>query len=312
MMTLDDLRLLVKIAELGSLTAAAHQTGRLPATVSATLKRLERDLDTRLFDRTTRAIRLTDAGRGYITRLRTALDLLDDAAGQLRDDRDGLSGPLRISAPSDLGRTLVAPWLDLFQERHPGITVTLLLGDRLADLLRDDVDMALRYGRLADSGLTRKILCANHRVIVASPAYLDRHGRPATPADLAEHSTLALMRDGEAVSDWPLTRITAAGTMAGGGPADSLTVTTRPARVSDDGAVVRQWALDGRGLACKSHLDVAADLRAGRLEQVLPDWRGDDTPLQLLTLDRRHRPRRMQALADFLAAQVAAHLRAVA
>lgn len=306
MMTLDDLRLLVKIAELGSLTAAAHQTGRLPATVSATLKRLERDLDTRLFDRTTRAIRLTDAGRGYIARLRTALDLLDDAAGQLRDDRDDLSGPLRISAPSDLGRTLVAPWLDHFQERHPGITVTLLLGDRLADLLRDDVDMALRYGRLADSGLTRKVLCASHRVIVASPAYLDRHGRPATPADLAEHATLALMRDGEAVTGWPLTRMTT------GGPADSLTITTRPARVSDDGAVVRQWTLAGRGLAFKSWLDVAADLRAGRLEQVLPDWQGDDAPLQLLTLDRRHRPRRVQALADFLATRVAAHLRAAA
>lgn len=294
MIALDDLRLLVRIADAGNLSAAARQLGWLPATASAALKRVETELGARLFERTTRSMRPTEAGQRYLGYARQALEALDEGAESLGQDRTELSGPIRIAATSDLGRHILRPWLDAFCDEHPGVRVTLVLGDRLADLMREDLDFALRYGHLQDSALVRRPLASHPRVIVGAPSYFKQHGRPTHPSDLADHRCLILLRNGEPVTRWLLTHAS--------GPAP---IDVRGDFQCDDGAVVRDWAIAGRGLAFKSWLDVAQDVSAGRLEVALPAWSHAPTPLQLVALARRHRPARLTACADFLAARFA-------
>ncbi|WP_346824903.1 LysR family transcriptional regulator [Ralstonia solanacearum] len=294
MIALDNLRLLVRIADAGNLSAAARQLGWLPATASAALKRVEGELGARLFERTTRSMRPTEAGQRYLGHARQALEALDEGAESLGQDRTALAGPIRIAATSDLGRNLLRPWLDAFCDEHPGVRVTLVLGDRLADLMREDIDFALRYGHLQDSALVRRPLASHPRVIVGAPSYFRRHGRPAHPDALRDHRCLILLRSGEPVTRWQLTHA--------GGPAP---VDVRGDFQCDDGAVLRDWAIAGRGLAFKAWLDVAQDVYAGRLEVALPAWAHAPTPLQLVSLARRHRPARLTACADFLAARFA-------
>jgi len=181
MIALDDLRLLVRIADAGNLSAAARQLGWLPATASAALKRVETELGARLFERTTRSMRPTEAGQRYLGYARQALEALDEGAESLGQDRTELSGPIRIAATSDLGRHILRPWLDAFCDEHPGVRITLVLGDRLADLMREDLDFALRYGHLQDSALVRRPLASHPRVIVGAPSYFKKHGRLLSP-----------------------------------------------------------------------------------------------------------------------------------
>ncbi len=307
MVALDDLRLMVKIAEFGSLSVAARHLGLLPATASAALKRMETTLGARLFERSTRSVRPTDAGALYLAQCRQALEQLDAAADRLAGDRQRFAGPLRVAAPSDFGRTLLNGWLEEFQDQHPAIRVTLLLGDDLADLLREDVDCALRYGQLADSSLRRRWMAASRRVLVAAPAYLDAHGAPDHPDDLVRHRCLTLLRGSEPVNRWRLVGPTGAGETE-----RTCQIAVDGARATNDGALLRDWVIGGGGVAYKSWLDVAADLRADRLRRVLPRWRGEDAPLQLLFGSGPQRPLRVDALADHLAARIAAHAAAFA
>lgn len=297
MTTLDELRLLLRIAEHGSLTIAARQLGLLPATASAALKRIERELGARLFERSTRSVRPTDAGAAYLASCRDALERLDEAADRLSSAGQRFAGPVRLAAPSDFGRTVLGPWLDEFQARHPRITLTLLLGDRLADLLREDVDCALRYGQLEDSTLRRRLVASSRRVLVAAPSYLDTHGVPVDPGSLRSHRCLVLLRGREPINRWRLS----------GPDGTTRQVVAEAFRATDDGALLRDWAIAGLGIAYKSWLDVAADVHGGRLRLVLPAWSGEDAPLQLLFTAARHRPMRVDALADHLAARIAAY-----
>lgn len=234
---------------------------------------METELGARLFERTTRSMRPTEAGQRYLGYARQALEALDEGAESLGQDRTELSGPIRIAATSDLGRHILRPWLDAFCDEHPGVRITLVLGDRLADLMREDLDFALRYGHLQDSALVRRPLASHPRVIVGAPSYFKKHGRPAHPSDLADHRCLILLRNGEPVTRWQLTHAS--------GPA---LIDVRGDFQCDDGAVVRDWAVAGRGLAFKSWLDVAQDVSAGRLEVALPAWSHAPTPLQLVAL----------------------------
>ncbi|QNM96172.1 LysR family transcriptional regulator [Chitinimonas koreensis] len=294
MIALDDLRLLIRIEELGNLSAAARQLGWLPASASAALKRVEGELGARLFERTTRSMRASPAGRHYLAACREALAALEAGAEGLAQDRAALAGTVRIAAPSDLGRTLLRDWLDQLQAAHPQLRVTVRLGDQLSDLLRDDVDFALRYGQLADSALLRRPLANVRRLVVGAPAYFARRGRPASPAELADHNCLVLLRGDAAIDGWTL--------LADG---RETVVNVAGDRQSDDGALLRDWALAGHGLCYKSWFDVAGDVAAGRLEAALPAASAPEVSLQLVSLARRHRPRRLEACADFLAERCA-------
>lgn len=286
----DDLQLFVRAAELGSLSAAARQLDLSPAVASAALKRLEAQLSVRLLARSTRSLRLTAEGEGFLNHARVALASLEEGRRALAQGQAEVSGVLQLSAPSDFGRNVLLPWLDQLQHEHPLLNVRLLLGDRNADLFRQPVDVALRYGNPEDSSLVALALCPdNRRVLCAAPDYLARHGEPGTVAQLAEHNCL-LYQLGERVHDqWRFS--------------DALTTHTvlvRGDRFCDDADVVRRWAVAGVGIAYKSWLDVAADVQAGRLKVLLPGVRGEAAPLNLLCTHRAQLGKPVQLLRDVL------------
>ena len=194
MLRFDDLQLFVRAADLGSLSAAARVMDMSPAVASAALKRIEAQLGSRLLARSTRSLRLTAEGEGFLEYARTALASLDEGRRVLARGQDEVSGVLQLSAPSDFGRNLLLPWLDEFQREHPQLTVRLLLGDRIADLFRQPVDIALRYGEPEDSSLVAlPVAPDNRRVLCASPDYLARKGEPRQLEQLLQHNCLLYM-----------------------------------------------------------------------------------------------------------------------
>src|SRR3954471_3051903 len=167
-----DLHVLVQTARGGTLTAAANALGVTPAAASATLKRLEAQLGTRLFERSTRAMRLTQPGQILLDYAQRAFELLDEGESQVDADRATLVGTVRVAAPSDLTRSVLLPLFDEFLAAHPGVQLRLSVADRVLDVLKDEVDVAVRYGALPDSRLVARTLALSHPVCSASPDYL--------------------------------------------------------------------------------------------------------------------------------------------
>jgi DNA-binding transcriptional LysR family regulator len=289
-MNLRDLELFVTTAEQGGLSAAARALAISPAVASAGLKRLEADLGAALFVRTTRSMRLTVAGERLLARCRPLLDGLREAEEELRAGENAIEGQLQISMPSDLGRHVVLQWLNAFQARHPGVTLRLQLTDRLADIYREPVDIALRFGKpRASSMVALPLLETNRRVLCAAPAYLARHGAPASPHELAAHNCLCFMVD-ETVNDrWRFRK-----------GDDEIEVAVRGDRVADDSEIVRRWALDGLGLCYRSRIDVHADLARGALRVVCAEWEGNNQPLYMVLANRRQVSPAVRVLREFL------------
>lgn len=277
MIRLDDLALFLRTAALGSFSNAAREAGLLPGQVSAAIQRLERELEIRLFVRTTRSLRLTAEGEQYLPYASEALAMLEEGRGQWKGKPDELSGMLRISAPSDLGRNVLLPWITDFREAHPRLSLRLFLSDRVADVFREAVDIAIRYGVSEEANYVALPLApANRRVLAASPAYLERHGRPRSLDDLASHRCVLYALGGRVYDNWVF-------------PAERQ---RRLVKVSgpmfcDDADVARRWAIDGRGIVYKSWLDLCDDVRAGRLEVLLPDQPGEAAPLNLVCPHRK-------------------------
>jgi DNA-binding transcriptional LysR family regulator len=290
MLRFDDLALFVRTAELGSLSAAARELNCSPAVASAALKRLEAQLQARLLLRSTRSLRLTAEGEQYLAHARAALLSLESGRQQLAGVKAEISGVLQIAAPSDFGRNALLPWLDQFQAERPQLSLRLLLSDRNADLFRQPVDIALRYGEPEDSSLVAlSVAPDNRRVLCGAPDYFARHGKPRTPAELHRHNCLLYMLGGRVHERW---------SFAAGKQREALTVSGN--RVSDDADVVRRWAVAGQGLVYKSWLDVAGDVQAGRLEVALGDWQGEPTPLNLICAHRDQLSGPVRLLREFL------------
>jgi DNA-binding transcriptional LysR family regulator len=286
----DDLQLFVRAAELGSLSAAARLLDLSPAVASAALKRLEQQLGTRLLARSTRNLRLTAEGEGFLLHARQALGSLEEGRRQLARDKDEVSGVLQLSAPSDFGRNVLLPWLDELQREHPKLSVRLLLGDRNADLFRQAADIALRYGAPEDSSLVALPLCPdNRRVLCAAPSYLARHGEPKDVDQLAQHNCLLYQLGSRVHDHWRFGR-----------DAQETGLTVSGDRFCDDADVVRRWALAGVGIAYKSWLDVAFDVRAGRLKVLLGHLQGEPAPLNLMCTHRAQLGKPVQLLRNLL------------
>ncbi len=293
MNSLRDFELFLQVADYGSLSAAARRLDITPAAASVALKRLEAEVGVQLFRRSTRSLRLTDEGQVFLEHCRQAMQLLADGRAAALTGSAALRGVLQLSLPSDFGRNVMLGWLDDFQAQHPELTLRLLLSDRKADIFRQPVDLAFRYGKLPDSSLVAlPVAPTNRRILVAAPAYLERHGTPAQPDELAGHNCLCFLL-GELVHDrWRFFK-----------DGQELAVQVRGNRISDDGDVARRWALAGQGIAYKSALDVAADLQAGRLRRLCPDFAGEAAPLHLLCADRRQISPVVRALGDFVTAR---------
>lgn len=289
------LRLALRVADLGSVAAAARELNQLSATATAAVRRLETQLGVRLFTRSSRALRPTPEGEAFLARSREALALIDQAMGELHAPLTQVRGVLRLGVSADLGSHVIRPLLDEFLQAHPALQLELSIADRISDLGREPVDAAIRYGVPEQAGqIVRPLLTDNHAILVASPAYLKRAGTPRRVEDLAQHEGIGLRIASRPGHRWPL--------LERGKP---VTVTLRVRRSVDNGLVARQWAVDGHGIALKSRLDVAADLAAGRLVQVLPQLQSPPYPLQLVLARGTHLSARMRVLGDFLRGRLA-------
>nr|WP_315449048.1 LysR family transcriptional regulator [uncultured Pseudomonas sp.] len=290
MSSILDLEIFVRVADSGSISAAARALELTPAAASIALKRLETRLGIRLLARSTRSMRLTEEGRRYLESVRLALATLADGEQALKQQTEGLSGVLQLAAPSDFGRNVLLPWLDEFKREHPNIQLQLLLNDRHSDLFRETVDVALRFGVPSDSTLVAlPILPQHRRVACASADYLARHGAPRHPAELCEHSALLYLRNGRPYNTWQFIRAD-----------EVLEVEVHGDYLSDDGEIARRWALAGHGIAYKAWLDVAEDVRAGRLVTLFDDWRGEHAPFNLFCPHRVQVSERVKVLQAFL------------
>jgi DNA-binding transcriptional LysR family regulator len=291
---LSQLQLFVRLANAGTLSAAARQLQLTPAAASAALKRLEAALSVRLVERSTRSMRLTPEGELLREHAERALGVLDDARTLLGAQREALDGEVHIAAPADLVRQVLNPMLDEVLVRHPRLRIALQVSDARHDLLRDRVDIAVRYGELHDSNLVARRLHVTQSTLVAAPAYLARHGTPQHPRDLAQHNCLALHRAERPHTQWVFQR-----------DGTEFTMKVSGNRRANDSGLVREWALQGLGIVQKARLDLRADLRAGRLVELLPQWQGLRYPLHAIVPAQRHLPLRVRRLLDELVAQFA-------
>lgn len=285
---LADLQLFALIVERGSLTAAARELGLSQGAVSLRLSALEKSTAAQLLRRSTRRLQLTEAGDQFYRTAKRVLAEMDDLKGLLSGDKGALEGQVRISAPIDLGRRYVASAMDAYMRDNPGLSVSLVFSDTMLDLNEHGIDIAIRYGRLANSTLQIRRISSNRRLPVASPAYLDRMGRPQRPEDLRALNCMTLFRGGGRFDLWPFLVDGAAATVKVTGDRDA-----------NDGSLLRDWAIEGKGVILKSAWDVADDIKVGLLEAVLVPFCASDVDLQIIMPPSRQRPRRVTALADY-------------
>ncbi|CAN5823108.1 LysR family transcriptional regulator [soil metagenome] len=287
---IEELQVLIQTSRGGSLTAAAAVLHCTPSAASAALKRLEARLQVRLFERSTRSMRLTQQGETLLSYAERALALLDEAATVVTEGNQDLRGAIRITAPSSLTRRVLLDWFDQFLLLHPAVELELSVSDSQQDLLRGQLDMAIRYGKLADSGLLARPLTMVHRIAVAAPIYLAAHGIPQHPLDLAEHQCLTYQLLGKRHVDWQFAATNAA----------PFEIKVSGKRSADDADIAQQWCLAGHGVLYKSHIDLQADLMAGRLVHLFPDFNGGKVPLNAVLPSKRFVPERVRALVSYL------------
>lgn len=294
MTDLPALQTFVRIADGGSLSAAARATGRSLPAVSRTLVQLEAELGVRLIQRTTRRIRLTEAGAQYLERCRRILAEVEDANASVANLDRALAGPVTLTAPVLFGQMHVAPAVTAFLGLHPGVSVSLVLSDALSNIIEEGIDLAVRIGRLPDSGLVARKLGEVRRVACASPAYLKRHGTPKTPKDLAGHRCLQF----GALSPTPYWEF-----QEGGKPRQ---VRTQGNFSSNQGAPVIDAARAGLGIVSALSYQVQEAVAKGELRVVLQAYEVPPIPVSVILPSGRLQPARVRALAEFLQARIGA------
>lgn len=285
MSTFKQISAFVQVATRGSLSAAARSEAVTPAIIGRRLDALEERLGVKLVLRTTRRLSLTYEGQAFLEDCQRILNDLANAEASVSLGGVKASGHLKVSAPAGFGRKHVAPLVAAFLEANPEVSINLDLTDRLVDLVNEGIDCAVRVGELSDSSLVSLRLAENHRVVVASPAYLERFGVPRTLAELSGHNCLSLGQQ----RGW---------TFRDGG--QTLTIKVSGALECNDGAVLHEWALQGKGLAWRSMWEVGADLKVGRLVAVLQEYAAPPNGIYALFPQRRHLPLRVRLFIDFL------------
>ncbi|RYY02019.1 MAG: LysR family transcriptional regulator [Gammaproteobacteria bacterium] len=288
--SLQDLELLIQVAERGNMSEVARQLNMTTAAVSAAIKRLEAALVVSLFERTTRSLRLSAAGEAFIPHLQQVLGALDVAENELRNLQTLVAGEIRIGLPSDLGRNRLSGILDEFLELYSQVKFIVHVSDHIQDLYRDELDIVIRYGDPKDSSLIAAKLCDNRRVLVASGQYVSNHKPLQMLTDLSEHNCLMFYRNDRPYSKWEFEQ--------NGLP---ITVNVVGDRSANDGDLVKRWAIAGKGIAYKSRLDVERELESGALIELLPEqYIGASTPVYLIYKERKYQPYRLTALIAYL------------
>ena len=277
------------VAVKGSLTAAARAEGVAPAVIARRIDGLEERLGVKLLLRTTRRITLSHEGSAFLEHCQRLLADLANAEASVSEGGVKASGHLRVTAPAGFGRRHVAPLVPAFVAQHPDVSLSLNLSDRVVDIVNEAFDCAVRVGDLPDSNLVSVRLADNRRLCVAAPAYLQRAGVPAVPADLARHQCLTLSSDAGQTRGWAFV-------------VDAQVVHIRPSGSLDcsDGQVLHEWCLRGLGLAWRSTWEVQGDVAAGRLQVVLDKHAAPANGIYAVFAQRKHLPLRVRLWIDFI------------
>jgi len=275
----------INTVETGSFSAAARLAGTTPSSVSKSVARLERRLGVRLFTRSTRTLTLTVEGAAYFERVTPLLRALAEAQDVVQSAAEGR---LRVSLPTDLGRLLLDPLTRTFMARHPGVRLELDMTDRRVDVVREGYDLAVRAGEVQDTELIARPLGSAPLVLIASPEHLDRHGRPETISQLAAARHVRYRLGGR---PYPITF------------ADGTSLSPEGVLDCDSGFAMRTAAVNGVGIAQLLRWTVDEDIRAGRLEIVMPHAPLPAVPLRILHAFGRFQPLRARLFSDFVAEQ---------
>jgi len=297
----------VSVATRGSLTAAAVAEGVAPAIMGRRLDALEARLGVKLLFRTTRRIALTHEGSVFLEDCQRVLADMANAEASVSAGGVRASGHLRVTAPAGFGRRHVAPLVPKFRELHPEVTISLNLGDRLVDIAAEAFDCAVRVGDMPDSSLVSVRLADNRRLCVATPRYLQQHGTPAHPEDLARFDCLALSSDASQTRGWAFRVSLARGAgkqpRPAAGPDDAFEVIhLKPGGPLDcsDGQVLHDWCMAGFGIAWRSSWEVEAEVASGRLVAILEAYAAPPNGIYAVLPQRKHLPLRVRLWIDFL------------
>ncbi len=288
----NNIRMFVRVYELGSMSAAARDQRASPAVASSRISELEKHLGVRLFSRTTRSLQPTENGRIFYDGAKKVLDSIDEAEAAVMDVTQNPRGTIFVSAPLGIGRRFVAPHVPAFKDLYPQIDVRLRLSDRTIDVTAEGLDVAFHLGLLDDSTLKVRLIADCPRLLCAAPAYIARRGMPldgdALIAD--RHDCLNLRFPGAKEFQWTLITPDGPRRFEIGGPFES-----------DDGDVLTGWALDGRGIVMKPIFEVADHLRSGALVPVAADTPPVPTQLSSLSQHRRLKDPKVRLFTDYMA-----------
>lgn len=285
---LRDIRAFARVAELDGFSAAARALGVSVSAVTKSVAELEADLGVQLFHRTTRHLHLTEPGRVYLERCTRLLRDLEDVEAEIRESNRAPSGSVRLCLPPAFGRTTVIPALGEFHRRHPDVRLEISLKSAGTNPIESGHDLIVHSGRLAGSGLTSRVLVHGPQKTVASPAYLERAGRPLTPDDLVAHNCIV----GRFGRTWSF--------RDGDGAARGLVVSGTLS--TDSGDAMREAALQGLGISQAIWWLFKDDIRTGALVPVLEPFEIEAEPISIVFPTNRRMPAKVRLVADFLLA----------
>ncbi|MCY9855281.1 LysR family transcriptional regulator [Vibrio mediterranei] len=290
----DNMRVFNTIVERQGLTAAARLLNTSPASITTKLKALEQHYGVKLLNRTTRSISLTEEGKKFYHLSKNALSHISHLEEEFQSKTEQLSGNLRISAPRDLGQSIINPLIDDFVNLNPKIVPHLILSDDILSIQRYQLDITFRYSHLEDSQLIARKIYPSRRVLCASPAYLDKYGCPSHPYDLTYHLCIGSQQNKGEVLRWYFTI-----------EGKRRPIDIEPIRFSNDGSILKAWALAGHGIALKSMLDIQNEVHEGKLEVIMESYKPDFTlsgknaELHLIYPHRDFLPNRTRAFIHF-------------
>ncbi|MEO0618283.1 MAG: LysR family transcriptional regulator [Pseudomonadota bacterium] len=286
MTSIADFEIFARVARTGNMSAAGREMKFSPAVVSKRISLLEEQLGTRLFQRTTRQLTLTETGEGFYDRVVKILALVDQAEDYVSQRNTSAKGTIKLGAPSAFARMHIVPHLGAFAEKYPEIAIDLTVSDAFDDIIGDGFDLAIRIGELKDSSMHTERLAKEHRVLCASPEYLKSHGRPKSLAELAKHNCLLTTTQ----THWRLE-----------GPEGPKTVRPRGNLRTNSAEVVRDAVRAGLGIGFCSTWDVGRYLKSGELKVVLPKYgAASGTSMNAVFPSEDFVPARVTALVDFL------------
>ncbi len=279
----------VAVVEAGSFVRAAESTGLSKAAVSRHVGELEKRLGVRLLQRTTRRLSLTEEGGMFFARAKELLESIDEAESEITRRAGEARGLIRVNAPLTFGALHLAPLWGPFIDANPKVSLDISLSDRVVDVVDEGYDLAIRISRIPDSTLVTRKLASTRMVLCASPDYLEKHGTPAHPGDLADHAVISYTywstRD-----EWHFT-----------GPDGDTTVRIRARIHTNNGDTCRRAALAHHGIILQPDFIIGHDLRRGDLVELMPDFRSIEVGIHAVYPSRAHLPLKTRRLIDFLA-----------